>query len=227
MTKNKINFFNTVTQDMQEGWIGYEFASDATIIEVDFNDIVVKVKNKNSFDALGEIRKAISPWEPMVMGTQKYIFPVKGGWHKVMPNIKFRKRINIKERTLITHPTSETNFAPLEVQKAFIYLYQISFFTNINEEYNISDEYIVLEKIPKYLYFPDGKILNPKPYRYFYIYDEKNNKVYDISNEKEVAEFNAGKLAYEWESLDDFLEYYALNEISICPVPASSSPNQG
>lgn len=209
MKRNKINFYNKETKEIQEGFLYYEVEMSYAKIKIECCNIVAQVKAKNALEALGDIREIIYPWEPMIIGTQKYIFPYRKYQSiKYFPNLKLGKRYNRDKLVSIFQSTSNMDFAPIDVQKAFIELYQKSFFTNINKEHNIPNNYIAFEKIPKYLYLPD-KQLNPKPYKFFYLYDQKNDKVYDITNEKDIIKLKNNKLAYKWKSLDDFLKYYA------------------
>lgn len=209
MKINKINFFNKETKEIQEGLLCYEVDMNYAKVKIECCNIIAQAKTKNALEALGKIRKIIYPWEPMIIGTQKNIFPYRKFQSiKYFHNLKLGERYNRDKLVSIFQPTSNIDFAPLEFQKAFIELYQKSFATNINQEYNIPDKYIAFEKIPKYLYLPD-KQFNPKPYKFFYLYDKKNNKVYDITSKNDIIKLNNNKLMYKWKSLDDFLKYYA------------------
>ena len=186
------------------------------------NNRDIKTEGINCFEALSKIRELIFPIEPMIIGTQKYIFPVQGGWLNFYPHMELGKRYERKNKLLIFHPTKEKNFNPPKLQKAFMDLYQYSFVSDaFEEEYCLKGNIIVLEKEQTFKY-ESNKALN-KNYQYFWIFDKDTNKVYDIKSQKDIELFRANNLLPSWHSLDNFIEWYCCVVLPKCPVPPSQT----
>ena len=205
----KIKLFNAETLEIIDSELEYFIDNnDKSNIVITTKSGVVKTSASNYFIALSKIRKRISPLIPMILGTQKYIFFKQGGY-KMCTNQRLGEYYNSKKLLPFYAEVLDNNFASPKEQIAYIKLYQMSFNDVPISEFGLKENLFVFEKVPKFIYNPD-KVLN-KEYQYFWIYDHINNKLYDIKNEEDIEKFKNGTLLNQWNSLDDFLEYYSNN----------------
>lgn len=214
INKKEIAFYNNYTHETTDGILEYEGQMVDGVFNVrivaSFDKINIVKYGEDYLATFNQIRKNIYPWIPMVEASLKYIFPKRrGGTYKIITNVKLGERnTNKDDIMLFTSIISKSQFASPEVQNAFFDLYQRSFKSNLNIEYGINNNLILLEKIAKYLYIPE-KVLNPKPYQYFWAYDEENNRIYDIKDHDDIELYKRNELSPTWYSLDSFIKWYS------------------
>jgi len=209
MISKNIKIFNSNTGEMKDATLSYkEKSSFNYYLKIIFDDIIEECISDNYFQALKMIRIKIYPWIPMIKGAlinaisrgTNIVYIVELGKQARRENVAFIFEDSLDKLNLV-HPTKQEKF-------------QIIWFNQLNsiaKEYNIADEYICIEKIPKYnfIYNEKKEILEKienKPYKFFWLYNTSTGKVFDIQNLQDLKLFKQSLLKEKWNSFNEFIE---------------------
>jgi len=195
-----------------DGILEYNINENGTCkLNLSFISKKINVESTDCFEALATIRLEIFPIIPLINGSRIDCFP--SAMSRQMSNgivlykaylghqAKEEDQVNIFDIT-----QDIQSLGTVQQQKAY---HRIWFETLGVDRYGIDTSFILIEKTSKFIYNPN-KILN-KNYQYFWIYDQENNKIYNIENKNDIEKFKNGEILPQWNSFHVFLEYYANN----------------
>lgn len=208
MINENIKIFNSKTGEIKDAMLFYKEKSTFNYyLKIIFDDTIEEYISDNYFQALKMIRIKIYPWIPMIKGAlinavsrgTKIVYIVELGKQSRREDVAFIFEESLDKLNLV-HPTRQEVFQTIWFNSL----------NSVSKEYNISNEYICIEKIPKYnfIYNENKEILEKienKNYLYFWLYSITNGKVFDIKNLEDLKKFKNNQLKEKWNSLKEFL----------------------
>lgn len=216
MINENIKIFNSETGEIKDATLLYKKESTVNYyVKIIFNDTIEEYISDNYFQSLKMIRIKIYPWIPMIKGAlinavsreTNIVYIVELGNQARREDVVFMFEESLDKLNLV-HPS---------LQKTF----RIMWFNSLNsvsKEYNISNEYICIEKIPKYNFIYNEKKaklekIENKSYKFFWLYHTSTGKVFDIQNLQDLKLFKQGLLKESWNSLREFISVMSHKQI--------------
>ena len=200
MESKKVKVFNKETNESQEAILLYEYHSyDNSYVKIIFNDIIEECIQDNYFKALREIRLIIYPWIPMVKGA--LINAISRG-NSIVYIVELGKKVEEKDIVCpFKNCSDKINLVHPYMQDIYFTLWKNKNNSKyICEKYNISKEYICIEKTLKL----NKKVENNNDH-FFLIYDTSNGKLFDIKNLRDLEVFKKNTLQETGNSLKKLL----------------------
>ena len=211
-TKLELELYNKDKKNVIKSNLSYGEINNKVYIQIDFLDTNIRLEGDNYFEVLNSIRNMIYPYIPLVYGCDIEYFPSSSSLQMSLGTVLYKEEFTLPaiESKFIfeKHIINENLTTPMyQIARHYIWFKTLG----IEERYGIDKEYILIEKVSKFKYLP-YKVLNEN-YQYFWIYDKKQNVVYDTKNLADIKRFKEGRLMYKWKSFNEFLEWYYLNYI--------------
>lgn len=216
--KLDITLHNLESKEYYKGYLLYGIdANSHCKVELFFNDKEAIGWGTDYFQALQSIRREIEPVAPMLNASLVDAYPSSMSRDMSKGMILYKEELGKQAREedemdLLDSVDEPNKLSLAKIQEA----HHTTWFMSLGNEYSsLGEGYIAIDKVSKYSWLPnknnDIEKVKNKDYQYFWLYDKNTNKVYNVSNEKDIKKFHNSSLSPAWNSFNDFLEYYADN----------------
>jgi hypothetical protein len=212
VTDQEIVLIDQNNKNIRHGTLSYCEIDEKCKIKLKIGQEEFDVIDSDYFAALSGVREKIYPLVPLINGARIDCFPSAMSRQMSKGKIAYRlvlgKQANEGDQLYIFDAIQKNEkTGSVKEQKSFYKLW----ISSLGVECNMINNkvYICIEKRPKYIYDPH-KRLN-EDYDFFWIYDQKKNKVYDIMSIEDIKTFKANLLKPKWYSFKDFFNWYNEN----------------